>query len=412
MDNRSARPAASGPDGDVRMKRPLEGITVVALEQVIAGPFCTRQLGELGARVIKIERPGSGDSARHYDHTVNGLASHFVWVNRSKESLSLDVKHRAAKAVLARLLERADVFVQNLAPGAADRLGLGAAELRARHPKLVWCGISGYGPAGPYATKKAYDLLVQCETGLLAVTGTEEAHAKAGIPVADIAAGMYAMSSILAALLRRERDGVGATLDITMFESLGEWMGFPAYFTAYGGSAPPRSGAFHATIAPYGPFAAGDGQTVFLGVQNDREFARFAESVLGNAGLVSDARFATGPARDANRNALRSEIENVFSTLTGAQVIERLEQAQIANARLNTMQEFWDHEQLEARERWREVASPGGPVRAMKPPFNLDSFEPRMDEIPALGAHTRAILAELGFASDEIERLREQQAIG
>jgi itaconate CoA-transferase len=412
MDDLAARPAASRPDGDLRVKRPLEGITVVALEQVIAGPFCTRQLAELGARVIKIERPGSGDSARHYDHTVNGLASHFVWVNRSKESLSLDVKHPAAKAILARLLERADVFVQNLAPGAVERLGLGAAELRARHPKLVWCGISGYGPTGPYAAKKAYDLLVQCETGLLSVTGTEETHAKAGIPVADIAAGMYAMSSILAALLRRERDGVGATLDITMFESLGEWMGFPAYFTAYGGSAPPRSGAFHATIAPYGPFAAGDGQTVFLGVQNDREFARFAEIVLGSSGLARDTRFATGPARDANRHALRSEIERVFSTLTGAQVVERLEQAEIANARLNTMQEFWDHGQLQARERWREVGSPAGPVRAMKPPFNLDSFEPRMDEIPALGAHTQAILAELGLASAEIERLREQHAIG
>ena len=394
------------------MKRPLEGTTVVALEQVIAGPFCTRQLADLGARVIKIERPGSGDSARHYDHTVNGLASHFVWVNRSKESLSLDVKHPEARTILARLVERADVFVQNLAPGAADRLGLGAAELRARHPRLVWCGISGYGPAGPYASKKAYDLLVQCETGLLSVTGTDEAHAKAGIPVADIAAGMYAMSSILAALLRRERDGCGATLDITMFESLGEWMGFPAYFTAYGGSAPPRSGAFHATIAPYGPFAAGDGQTVFLGVQNDREFARFCEVVLGDAALASDARFATGPARDANRHALRAEIERVFARLTGTQVLERLERAEIANARLNTMQEFWDHEQLKARDRWRDVGSPAGTLRAMKPPFNLDGFEPRLDEIPALGAHTRAILAELGFAPGQIERFREEGAIG
>ena len=393
------------------MKRPLDGITVLALEQVIAGPFCTRQLAELGARVIKIERPDTGDSARHYDHTVNGLASHFVWVNRSKESLSLDVKHRDAREILARLVERADVFVQNLAPGAADRLGLGAAELRARHPRLVWCGISGYGPAGPYAAKKAYDLLVQCETGLLSVTGTDEAHAKAGIPVADIAAGMYAMSSILAALLRRERDGCGATLDITMFESLGEWMGFPAYFTAYGGSAPPRSGAFHATIAPYGPFAAGDGQTIFLGVQNDREFARFAELVLGEPAFASDARFATGPARDANRHVLRAEIERAFSKLTGAQVLERLERAEIANARLNTMQEFWDHEQLKARDRWREVGSAAGAVRAMKPPFNLDSFEPRMDEIPALGAHTHAILAELGFGGSEIERLREQRVI-
>jgi itaconate CoA-transferase len=393
------------------VKRPLDGITVLALEQVIAGPFCTRQLGELGARVIKIERPGVGDAARSYDQTVHGMSSHFVWVNRSKESFTLDVKHPRAREILARLLERADVFVQNLAPGAVDRIGLGAVELRERHPKLIWCGISGYGPAGPYAEKKAYDLLVQCETGLLSVTGTEDAHAKAGIPVADIAAGMYALSSILAALLRRERDGCGATLDITMFESLGEWMGFPAYFTAYGGSAPPRAGAFHATIAPYGPYRVGDGQTVFLGVQNDREFARFSQIVLGDAAFASDARFATGPARDAHRNALREEIERVFAQLTVAQVLERLERAEIANARLNSMREFWDHEQLKARERWRDIGSPAGEVRAMKPPFNLDAFEPRMDALPALGAHTRSILAELGYAPGEIEALAAERAI-
>ena len=393
------------------MKRPLEGVTVVGLEQVIAGPFCTRHLAELGARVIKIERPGAGDAARGYDRTVQGLSSHFVWVNRSKESLTLDVKHPGATQILARLLERADVFVQNLAPGAAERIGLGAAELRARHPRLIWCGISGYGPAGPYAEKKAYDLLVQCETGLLSVTGTEQAPAKAGIPVADIAAGMYALSSILAALLRREHEGCGATLDITMFESLGEWMGFPAYFTAYGGSAPPRSGAFHATIAPYGPYRAGDGQTVFLGVQNDREFARFAEIVLGNRSVASDERFATGPARDAHRDALRAEIERVFADWTGAQVLERLERAQIANARLNTMQQFWDHAQLRARDRWRDVASPAGKLRAMKPPFNLDRFEPRMDAVPALGEHTRTILAELGYAPAEIEQFSARGAI-
>jgi len=393
------------------MKRPLDGVTVVALEQVIAGPFCTRQLGELGARVIKIERPGAGDAARGYDQTVKGLSSHFVWVNRSKESLTLDVKHAGAKAILARLVERADVFVQNLTPGAVERIGLGAAELRALYPRLIWCGISGYGPAGPYAAKKAYDLLVQCETGLLSVTGTDEAHAKAGIPVADIAAGMYALSSILAALLRRGRDGSGATLDITMFESLGEWMGFPAYFTAYGGTAPPRSGAFHATIAPYGPFAAGDGQTVFLGVQNDREFARFAGVVLGRAALAADARFATGPARDANRDALRMEIERVFAGLDAAQVLERLERAGIANARLNSMHEFWEHEQLKARDRWREVSSPAGMLRAMKPPLNIDDFEPRMDALPALGAHTQPILAELGFSAGEIERFGAEGVI-
>jgi itaconate CoA-transferase len=386
------------------VKRPLDGITVVALEQVIAGPFATRQLAELGARVIKIERPGGGDAARSYDRSVKGLSSHFVWVNRSKESLALDVKHPQAGPVLARLLERADVFLQNLAPGAADRLGLGAEALRARHPRLIWCGISGYGPEGPYAHKKAYDLLVQCETGLLSVTGSENAPAKAGIPVADIAAGMYAFSSILAALLRRERSGEGATLDITMFEALGEWMGFPAYFTHYGGEAPPRRGAYHATIVPYGPFHAGDGGTVFLSIQNDREFARFCDAVLGNSVLARDPRFATGPARYDNRDATHAEIERVFSRLTAAQVIDKLEAAGIANARLNSMEEFWSHPQLEARGRWREVDSPQGPLQALLPPFNLSGFEPKMGPLPALGAHTRPILAELGFADAEVER--------
>jgi itaconate CoA-transferase len=390
--------------------RPLEGITVVALEQVIAGPFATRQLADLGARVIKIERPGVGDAARAYDRTVKGLSSHFVWTNRSKESLSLDVKHPEAKRVLSRLLERADVFVQNLAPGAAERLGLGAQELRQRHPQLIWCGISGYGPAGPYASKKAYDLLVQCEAGLLSVTGTAGEPAKAGIPVADIAAGMYAFSSILAALIRRGRTGEGATLDITMFEALAEWMGFPAYFTGYGGSPPPRSGAHHATIVPYGPFRAGDGGSVFLSVQNEREFARFCESVLGAAGLAADPRFSSSPARLQNRDALHAEIDRVFSQLTSSQVVERLEAADIANARLNSMEEFWRHPQLEARGRWRSVASPAGELRMLEPPFNLDK-EVRMDPIPALGQHTENVLRELGYSLADVERLRREGAL-
>ncbi len=391
--------------------RPLDGITVVALEQVIAGPFATRQLAELGARVIKVERPGSGDAARAYDRTVQGLSSHFVWTNRSKESLALDVKHPAAGEILSRLVERADVFLQNLAPGAVERLGLGSSALRSRHPRLIWCGISGYGPSGPYARKKAYDLLVQCEAGLLSVTGTREEPAKAGIPVADIAAGMYAYSSILAALLRRARSGEGATLDITMFEALGEWMGFPAYFTAYGGAAPPRSGAHHATIVPYGPFQAGDGGTVFLSVQNEREFARFCEGVLQTPALAKDPRFASSPARQAHREAMHREIEKVFSTLDASEVLQRLEAAGIANARLNSMEDFWHHPQLAARERWTKVGSPAGEIAVLKPPMNIDAMEPRMGPVPALGEHSRAILAELGYSDAEISRLEAEKAL-
>ena len=385
------------------MKRPLEGITVVGLEQVIAGPFCTRQLAELGARVIKIERPGEGDAARKYDTTVKGESSHFVWVNRSKESLALDVKHPKAKEILDRLISRADVFVQNLAPGAAERLGLGAEALRAKYPRLIWCGISGYGPAGPYAQKKAYDLLVQCETGVLSVTGTPESPSKAGIPVADIAAGMYAFSSILAALLRREKEGVGATLDITMFEALGEWMGFPAHYTAYGGEPPPRSGAYHATLSPYGPFQASDGKSVFISVQNEREFERFCETVLERPELKGDPRFATGPARARNRDAMHAEIDRVFGTLTSAEAVKRLERAEIANAELRDMASFWNHPQTEARARKAKVGLPAGTtIDALKPPFNMDGFEPRMDAVPALGAHTQSILKELGFSEKDL----------
>jgi itaconate CoA-transferase len=303
------------------------------------------------------------------------------------------------------------VFVQNLAPGAVERLGLGAAELRAKHPRLIWCGISGYGAGGPYAEKRAYDLLVQCESGLLSVTGTPDQPAKAGISVADIAAGMYAMSSILAALYRRQAEGVGATLDITMFESLGEWMGFPAYFTAYGGEQPPRTGAHHATIVPYGPFKAGDGRTVFLSIQNEREFERFCDVVLLNSSLKTDPRFSGGPARSGNREAMHAEIDRVFSRLNAKEIIARLEKAGIANAKLNSMQEFWDHPQLAARDRWTEVGSPGGAIRATKPPFNIDGFEPRMDAVPALGAHSRAVLSELGFSAKDIENMKNQGVI-
>ncbi|HEX2649097.1 MAG TPA: CaiB/BaiF CoA-transferase family protein [Burkholderiales bacterium] len=386
-------------------------MTVVGLEQIIAGPFCTRQLAELGARVIKIERPGVGDAARDIDGKVRGLSSHFVWVNRSKESLSLDVKHPEAQRILAKLLEKADVFLQNLAPGAAERLGLGAAELRARYPRLVWCGISGYGPAGPYASKRAYDLLVQCEAGLLSVTGTPESPSKAGVAIADIASGMYAMSSILAALLRREKTGEGATLDITMFESLAEWMGFPAYFSHYGGSPPPRSGAYHATIVPYGPFATGDGKTVFFSIQNEREFERFCDKVLERPELKSDLRFSSSPARSSNRDAMHAEIEKCFSRFSAQEAISRLEKAGIANAGMNSMEEFWNHPQLKARDRWRDVGTPAGPIAALKPPFNLDGFEPRMDAIPAVGEHTDAILRELGYADSDIGKLRAAGAI-
>jgi itaconate CoA-transferase len=391
--------------------RPLDGITVLALEQVIAGPFATRQLAELGARVIKIERPGTGDAARAYDRTVKGESSHFIWTNRSKESVTLDVKHPAARQIVAKLAAKADVFVQNLAPGAAERLGLGAEELRERHPQLIWCGISGYGPSGPYAEKKAYDLLVQCEAGLLSVTGTPGEPCKAGIPVADIAAGMYAFSSILAALVRRSRTGEGATIHITMFEALGEWMGFPAYFTAYGGKPPPRSGAHHATIVPYGPFQCRDGAAVFLSVQNEREFARFCADVLGDAMLASDARFASAPARLANRQALHGEIERRFSRLPVEEVVAGLEAAGIANARLNSMEEFWQHPQLKARNRWTQIGSPAGPIEALKPPFNLSGFEPRMDAVPRLGQHTGQVLGELGYSADEIERLKAERVL-
>ena len=380
---------------------PLEGITVVSLEQAVAAPFATRQLADLGARVIKVERPGVGDFARSYDETVMGLSSHFVWLNRSKESLALDLRQDEAKEILRRLVARSDVFVQNLAPGSAGRLGFGAEELRAEHPPLVYCSISGYGQGGPYTHKKAYDLLVQCEVGLVSITGTPQSPSKVGIPAADIAAGMYAYSGILSALFRRERTGEGATLEVSMLEALGEWMGFPAYFAGYGGEEPPRSGAAHAAIAPYGPFECEDGEIVFLGIQNEREWKIFCEEVLGREGMAEEKRFEKNSRRVENREELHAEIEEVFCSLSSERVIERLEGAGVANARMRTVGQFIDHPQLEARERWREFGSPVGSLRGLLPPATLEGAEPVMAPIPEVGEHNEKILEELGYGEGD-----------
>jgi len=391
--------------------RSLDGLTVVSLEQAIAAPYCTRQLADRGARVIKIERPGAGDFARAYDSRARGLSSHFAWTNRSKESLTLDLKHAAAPEVLERLLARADVLVQNLAPGAAARLGLSFAALHERHPRMVVCDISGYGADGPYRDKKAYDLLIQAEAGLLSVTGTPDEPAKAGISIADIAAGVTAVTGILDALLLRARTGRGSQVEVSMLESMVEWMGFPLYYALDGAESPPRAGAAHATIYPYGPFPTGDGQTVMLGLQNEREWLPFCEQVLQRPALAGDPRFASNAQRNANRAALRALVVECFATLTAAQVIERLDAAQIANARLNTMAEVWQHPQLVARGRWAEVGSPAGRLPALKPPGLPDDADARMDPIPALGEHSESILAELGYGTDEVASLRASGAV-
>lgn len=392
--------------------RPLTGITVVTLEHAIAAPFATRQLADLGARVIKIERPGVGDFARGYDERVRGLASHFVWTNRSKESLTLDVKHPEAREILMRLvLEQADVVVQNLAPGASARLGLSYAALSTRKPRLVVCDISGYGEDGPYRDKKAYDLLIQSESGLVSTTGTPDTPSKAGPSIADIAAGMYAYSSILAALMHRERTGRGQHIDISMLESLVEWMSYPLYYAIDGAEPPARTGASHATIYPYGPFPAGDGKVVMLGLQNEREWAAFCEKVLLRPELVQDERFSSNSRRSAAREALRALIVETFAALTAEQVLARLDEAQIANAQVNTMHDVWKHPQLQARRRWREVDTPAGKVPALLPPGSWEEEEPRMDAVPALGEHTDAILASLGYPEDRVAKLRSEKAI-
>ena len=392
--------------------RPLTGITVVTLEHAIAAPFATRQLADLGARVIKVERPGVGDFARGYDERVRGLASHFVWTNRSKESMTLDVKHPEAQVILHRLvLEQADIVVQNLAPGAAARLGLSYEALAPKKPELIVCDISGYGANGPYRDKKAYDLLIQSEAGFLSVTGTEDEPSKAGPSIADIAAGMYAYSSILAALLQRERTGRGQHLDISMLESLVEWMSYPLYYAFEGAAPPSRTGASHATIYPYGPFPAGDGRTVMLGLQNEREWAGFCKIVLQQPQLANDARFATNSKRSAARKELREIIVRAFSGLSADQVVERLDAAAIANAQVNDMHAVWKHAQLRSRNRWREVDTPAGHVPALLPPGSWEDADPRMDPVPALGQHSGSILAQLGYSNEHVAQLRQAKAI-
>jgi len=391
--------------------QPLEGITVVTLEHAIAAPFCTRQLADLGARVIKVERPGSGDFARAYDERAKGLASHFVWTNRSKESITLDVKHPEAVDALAQLVARADVLVQNLAPGAAARLGLSYEALREKHPGLIVCDVSGYGNDGPYRDKKAYDLLIQSEAGFLSITGTPDDPAKAGCSIADIAAGMYAYTNILAALLERGRTGRGRHIDVSMLESMVEWMSYPLYYSYEGAAPPPRAGAAHATIYPYGPFPSGDGRTVMLGLQNEREWGLFCERVLQRPELARDPRFVSNSKRTNDRETLRAIIVEVFSHLSAEQVIERLEAAQIANARMNDMHAVWEHEQLKARRRWTEVGTPAGPLPALLPPGMPDAASVRMDPVPALGQHTDTILRELGYTAERIAAMRGAHAI-
>ncbi|WP_321366472.1 CaiB/BaiF CoA-transferase family protein [uncultured Desulfuromusa sp.] len=391
--------------------RPLDGITVVSLEHAIAAPFATRQLADLGARVIKIERPGVGDFARGYDETVYGQASHFVWTNRSKESLTLDLKHPEVQHIMAKLLETADVFVQNLAPGAVERLGLGEKDLTERYPRLVICNISGYGNSGPYRDKKAYDLLIQSEAGLVSVTGTPATPSKAGISIADIAAGMNAFSGILSALYLREKTGVGGSVEVSLLESLGEWMGYPLYYSHYGGSSPKRNGAMHAAIFPYGSFRTGDGKDVMLGLQNEREWEKFCNQVLLSPRLKDDPRFDSNSRRVANMEKLTAIIHAAFEDLDSGQVVERLENAGIANARINDMEEVWNHPQFAARQRWRDVPTPAGLIQALLPPATFSAFEMRMDAVPGLGEQSASILSEIGYSAKDIASLQADNAI-
>lgn len=389
----------------------LSGITVVTFEHAIAAPFCTRQLADLGARVIKIERPGSGDFARNYDERVSGLASHFVWTNRSKESLTLDVKQPEAVKIVHQLLAGADVLVQNLAPGAMQRMGFDYATLHEQYPGLIVCDISGYGLNGPYRDKKAYDLLIQSESGFLSITGSNNEPAKAGCSIADIAAGMYAYTNILSALIERQQTGHGRHIDLSMLESMVEWMSYPLYYAISNQPPPPRTGAAHATIFPYGPFVAGDGKTVMLGLQNEREWKKFCDTVIRAPDLATDERFCMNSKRVAHREQLAEIIREAFAALSADEVVERLEEAGIANAQVNDMHDVWNHRQLRARERWTQVETPAGPVPALYPPGLTAQDEPVMAPVPALGEHTHAILLGLGYDESRIAELHERHVV-
>ncbi len=389
---------------------PLDGITVVSLEHAIAAPFATRQLADMGARVIKIERPGVGDFARNYDTRVSGMASHFVWTNRSKESLTLDIKHPEGAVILQKLLDQADVLVQNLAPGAAARVGLDYETLSKTNVGIIVCNISGYGTGGPDEKRKAYDLLIQSEAGFLTTTGTPDNPSKAGISIADIAAGMYAYTNILTAIIQRGKTGKGCDIDLSMLDAMTEWMGYPLYYAYDGANPPPRAGASHATIFPYGPFAVGDGRTVILGLQNEREWKVFCDIVLQQPALSADSQFLTNSLRAQNKVALTQIILASFAELTTENVVERLERAGIANAKMNEMDDVWRHAQLKARNRWRKVDTPVGPISALLPPGGV-GVEPRMDPVPDLGEHTRVLLAEVGYSEDAIAELQKAKVI-
>jgi itaconate CoA-transferase len=389
---------------------PLDDITVISLEQAVAAPLATRHLADLGARVIKVERPDGGDFARRYDTAVNGLSAYFVWANRSKESITLNLKDERARDVVHRLVARADVFVQNLAPGGADAWGLGGAALQERHPSLIVCEISGYGVGGPLAQRKAYDLLVQAEAGFLAVTGTPEERVKAGISIADIAAGMYAYSGILGALFARTRTGGGSLLSVSLLDALAEWMSMPLYYDHYSGRSPLRTGARHATIAPYGPYSTASGGPILLGVQNEREWRRLCEDVVGRPDLIDDPRFATNPARVEHVDELEGVIEAAFATASHEELAQRLDFAGIAFARVSSLPDVWAHPQLRERERFVEIESPAGPLEVLRPPAEPPggaSFGP----VPALGGDTDRVLAWLGIGSDLLNEWRAEGVI-